>query len=288
MFIYKLSNIKNMEYVFSMKDRKVTFLPIKKALIPTDVKVDEKQVFDLLLNIGKYVNNMGEISNKELFKDWRKKVGGSIPLIEYKMKELINYALEYKSCDIDNNKNDYNRFRKYLKDLFLKEPFYILNFSEYAPTIEKDFIEFLPKIYLLYELNNIILAIENNKIPNSKIWDFVDKNGNLLSCSSIYDIAKQIFEINFNITPLIRYNMNTNMPYYVFDNLIDIGYFYFLTKIISCKYRIKHTKQKFFAKTKICRLCGFYFIDYAGKTLYCDFCKTEASTNRQRKNRAKK
>lgn len=274
MSVYQLTNKGDIEYHIDMNNKEIIFVQQSTNNIYKDVCINEKDVFDGIIKIGEYLNNLGEVETKDLFETWYYKYGGKNAVINVKTKELINSA-------INNNveKRIQCYFEKKLHQLFKISNFcYIDNFKN-LPNIQLNFIDFMPKIYLLYELNNIITSIKKNKIPTSKIWEFTNKKGAQLTTKEIYNICKDIFKLNFAICPIIRYDSETNTGYYVFTNLIDIAYFYFLSKIITYE-------DKIFSKISICNICHHIFIDYTGTTLYCKECKPESIRRNKANSRA--
>ena len=283
MCAYQLTNLGNMKYKLEIKHNKIIYISSGKTDVRKDILIDEIKIFNYIISIGKSINELGEISQKENYEKWHYKSGGKTYYIDMLEDEFIRNALNiYNNLDNleDNNykQNIFNINRKIKKLISLTGIRYFDDVDKYLPVIEDDFFALFKPCHILYEINNILENINKNKTPNSKLWIFKNINS-----SEIYDITKEIISKIFNIQPLIRYDNKLNKPYYVFFNIFEIAYFHLLSSVILTQSKLSKS-----SRTGICEICGFIYIKTSNNTKYCPDCKTKAATKRKREERKRK
>lgn len=256
-----------------VSDDKTTKKPIK-----------QNEVFKEIITIGKSLDILGSIEQKEPFTEACKKVGGKKHLIRVLEEDFIINALLYEDKEneygekiTNNKKTETNKILKHLKKL--TERYGLKLVKGYY---EQNLIEFLANIHLIYEFNNIFEAINNNNECSSKIWDFIDNNSKKLDNTTILSFTKYYFNELFNINPIIQYDDTCNSIVYCFSSVIEISIFKMFSLITTCGFNLKAKP-----KTKICSYCGYIFIPNSNNQSYCKDCTKIATRNRKRKQRNK-
>lgn len=283
MCAYQLTNLGNMKYILEIKQNKIIYISSGKTDIRKEILIDEIKIFNYIISIGKSINELGEISQKENYEKWHYKSGGKTYYIDILENEFIGNALNiYNNLDNseDNNykQNIFNINRKIKKLISLTGIRYFNDFNNQLPILEENFFDFFKSCHVLYEINNILENINKNKIPNSKLWLFKHLNS-----SEMYDITKEIVNKIFTIQPLIKYDNKLNKPYYVFYNIFEIAYFHLLSCVILTQSKLSKS-----SRTGICEICGFIYIKTSNNTKYCPDCKTKAATKRKIEERKRK
>lgn len=290
MGVYQLTNKDNMDYKLDIKSNKIIYLTHGKTDIIKDISIDEEKIFNYIIGIGELINGLGEISIKEHYEKWHFKFGGKTLYIDTLENEFIEKALSTYNNNLDSledniYKQDISNINRKIKKLIsLTGIRYFDDINNHLPVKEEDFFDFFKQCHFLYEINNILENINNNKSPNSKLWIFENTNFEHLELSEIYDITKNIVNNSFNLRPLIKYDNITNTPYYVFSNVFEIAYFHLLSALTLTQSKLSKGKR-----TNICELCGFIYIKTGNNSKYCQECRqNEADSKRQNKHRANK
>lgn len=289
MSVYQFTNKDNMNYKLDIKGNKIIYLSNGKTDNIKCVLIDEIEVFNYIISIGKSINNLGSVSIKECFEKWHFKSGGKTPYIDILEKEFIENALSAYNNGLNDLETSYykqdiaNINRKINKLMLMTGIRYFDNVNRLLPSIEESFFDFFKECHFLYEINNILENVNSKKIPSSKLWLFENFNHSTLNLPEIYDITKNIVNNTFNLKPLIKYDNIENKPYYVFYNIFEIAYFHLLSLITITQSNCLKSKR-----TNICELCGFIYIKTGNNSKYCKNCLKKAVKKRKRKERTTK
>lgn len=284
MSIYQLTNQGNMEYKLDIKNNKIIYLSQGKADMIKNTPVDEKKIFNIIISIGELINNLGNISIKECFDKWHFKSGGKQLYIDKIENEFIENALrvynENKYYPDDSNyKQDVININKKIKKLIKMTGIrYFYDYNNVLPYKEDNFSDFFKDCHILYEINNILKSINENKLPISKLWYFENTKCKTLTLSEIYDITKNIVKNYFSLAPLIWYDNIHNVPYYVFVSIFQVAYFHLLSCVTLTQ--SKFTKGK---RANICELCGYIYIKTGNNSKYCEDCRKIAESKKKKR-----
>lgn len=289
MSIYQLTNQGNMEYKLDIEYNKIIYLSQGKADMIKDTPVDEKKIFNIIISIGELINNLGNISMKECLDKWHFKSGGKQLYIDKIEKEFIENALrvynenKYYPDDSTYKQDVININKKINKLIKMTGIRHFDDYNKVLPYLENSFSDFFEECHILYEINNILKSINENKMPISKLWYFENTKCKTLTLSEIYDITKNIVNNYFVLTPLIQYDNIHNVPYYAFNSIFQVAFFH----LLSC---VTLTQSKFTKgmRTNICELCGYIYIKTGNNSKYCEDCRKIAEAKKKKKKRLKK
>lgn len=259
------------------------------------IAINQDEIFKHIMSIGRSIDKLGNIEKLDYYLAC-KKTGGREYIIYNQEKKFIINALNFVDIENENKdkithieKKEKNNIIKQLK--VLDELFGIEYYSDNDKSLSKngiscyarDLIDFLPKIHILYEFNNIIESVNKNKICESKLWEFNDENNNQLNSADILKMTKYFFSELFNINPIIRYNDETNKPQYLFSNIIEVAIFKMMSVVANSGLNLRVK-----SKAKICDICSYIYFPTSNNQRFCNNCKKTADNNRQKKCRNKK
>lgn len=274
---------------FDFIDKTITYWSVGDSYLGenkyTKINININEIYKDVINLGKFINEIGNTKNELYTKAYNKSLGKdyTINLVE---KNFITEIIEkIKNVNINIEKlseessstNQLNNIKD--KVLFLNKKYGI---EMYTSHYERDLIELLSKIHILYEFNEILTSIDNNKECHSKIWSFTDKNNKPISNNDILELTKYYFSKLFEIKVKINYDNKKNRPVYYFDNIIDIVAFKMFSLFTTCG--LKLNKKP---KTRVCSICGVLYLPTSNIQKYCESCIKIGQKNRQRKHRAK-
>lgn len=269
--------------VFDFIDKTITYWSIGDTYLGenkySEININIDEVYKDVISLGKFIDEIGNTKNELYIRAYCKTLGNdyTINVVE---KDFINEIIQkYENRDsiTEESSNKLDTIKR--KILFLNRKYVIEMFiSRY----ERNLIDLLSKIHILYEFDEILNTIDNNKECYSKIWSFTDKNNKKIENSDILELTKYYFSELFEINPTIKYDNNKNRPVYYFDNIIDIVVFKMFSLFTTCGFKL--TKKP---KTKICSICGCMYLPTSNPQKFCESCTKIGQRNRKRKQRAK-
>jgi len=271
--------------VFDFIDKTITYWSTGDSYLGENkhskISINIDEVYKDIISFGKFIDEIGSPKSELYVRAYNKTLGGdySINLIEKDfISEIIDKSLKNDSnIEESSNLNQLSNIKRRI--LFLNRKYGIEMFLSHY---ERDLLNLLSKIHILYEFNEILNSIDNNKECYSKIWSFTDKNNKKIENSDILEITKYYFSELFEINPTIKYDNKKNRPVYYFDNIIDIVVFKMFSLFTTCGFKL--TKKP---KTKICSICGCMYLPTSNPQKFCESCTKIGQRNRKRKQRAK-